>query len=260
MRRKDGWGQVDIDRYARILRAEGTLLADAIGEDLTLPVPSCPGWTIADVLRHLGLSVLWLSQLFDEKSLEPPVPLDPDIAPLDGELVFWLGAGISELLHSMGGIDASDAAWASVGGQGAGFWARRVAMDLTIHRWDVQSVLGSPLPVHTVVAVDGIEEYFTTLIPTLGPIVRTDPQGGKALFHATDLHERLLPCWFVCLENGVFSVKRVGSGPSAPAADVLLSGKASDILLLLWGRLGTQNLEIQGDAGLVRKWQRKARF
>ena len=35
-------------------RREGDLILDSSGEDLELPVPSCPDWNVADLVGHLG--------------------------------------------------------------------------------------------------------------------------------------------------------------------------------------------------------------
>ncbi len=43
------------DRYCSEIVAQTDLLRSCIeGTDLTVPVPSCPGWNVGQLLRHLG--------------------------------------------------------------------------------------------------------------------------------------------------------------------------------------------------------------
>jgi mycothiol maleylpyruvate isomerase-like protein len=43
------------DRYCGEIAAQTGLLTSTIaGADLTVPVPSCPGWNAGQLLRHLG--------------------------------------------------------------------------------------------------------------------------------------------------------------------------------------------------------------
>ncbi|MGH4014867.1 MAG: maleylpyruvate isomerase N-terminal domain-containing protein [Pseudonocardiaceae bacterium] len=43
------------DRFCSEIVAQTDLLRSCIeGADLTVPVPSCPGWNVGQLLRHLG--------------------------------------------------------------------------------------------------------------------------------------------------------------------------------------------------------------
>jgi hypothetical protein len=48
---------------AVITESADALLADAAEADLTDPVPTCPGWTVADLLRHHGGVCRWATAI-----------------------------------------------------------------------------------------------------------------------------------------------------------------------------------------------------
>ena len=41
-----------------------------------------------------------------------------------------------------------------------GFWSRRMAHEVAVHRWDAQGAAGDPSPIERELAVDGIQEVF----------------------------------------------------------------------------------------------------
>lgn len=43
---------MDYVRFQHLFQAEGLRLGQAAVTDMDAPVPSCPGWTVADVVRH----------------------------------------------------------------------------------------------------------------------------------------------------------------------------------------------------------------
>ncbi len=48
------------DRRVELISADSNALADAAARDLTAPIPSCPGWVMADLVRHvLGVHESW---------------------------------------------------------------------------------------------------------------------------------------------------------------------------------------------------------
>ena len=70
-----------------------------------------------------------------------------------------------------------------VGPDRAGFWARRQAQELAIHRWDAQTAAGEPRPIDRALAVDGIQEVFDILPerPGVAPIRRRGRDDPPAL-------------------------------------------------------------------------------
>ena len=114
--------------------AERILLSDQ--------VPTCPLWTVRDLLAHLGGAHRWATDIVsrrlrqdsteqEQAALMAP-PADPD------ELLPWFRAGAEKLIATLS--EAPEDLQAFVFLKGAPparqFWARRQAHETTIHRVD----------------------------------------------------------------------------------------------------------------------------
>ena len=131
-----------------------------------------------------------------------------------------------------------------------GFWSRRVAHETAVHRWDAQAAAGAPEPVDVRLAVDGIQEMFDLLTARPGH-ERVRGDGETIHLHCTDTDGE----WLVRLTpQGVAVTREHAKG------DVAARGTASDLLLLLWGRVPPDRVEVFGDASLLARWQELARF
>ena len=108
-----------------------------------------------------------------------------------------------------------------------------------MHRWDAESVAGSPGPIASDLATDGIEEFF--LLATGG-----DPTEGRerVRLRATDVGL----AWVADIVDG----RQVLSGSVGDeAAEAELVGSASDLLLVLWRRKRPAEVDIYGDPNSV---------
>ena len=59
------------DRYhAEITASTGTLAALASQDDLARPVPTCPGWTLRQLITHVGRAQRWAAEIARTRSAE----------------------------------------------------------------------------------------------------------------------------------------------------------------------------------------------
>jgi hypothetical protein len=73
---------MEIDQHIAALESDGCLLADAAGcAGLAAPVPSCPGWRVADLLRHIRYIHQWAAAHVCE------TPTQVIAGPLEAELL-----------------------------------------------------------------------------------------------------------------------------------------------------------------------------
>src|SRR3954471_5897824 len=84
------------DRYLDALADQSALLAEALaGADLTLPVPTCPDWTLRELAEHVGRAHRWAAGIISRRLTTTPVfdtsSLTAPAAP--AELVTWLRGG-----------------------------------------------------------------------------------------------------------------------------------------------------------------------
>jgi uncharacterized protein (TIGR03083 family) len=63
---------LDFDRYCSEIVAQTKLLTAAIdGDDMTVEVPSCPGWNVGQLVRHLGGAQRWAADMVRTAAAEP---------------------------------------------------------------------------------------------------------------------------------------------------------------------------------------------
>ena len=238
------------DFWLAALRADSPVLQEALaqaGPDAA--VPSCPGWTCADLVEHLT-GVLHRVRAHaprgvtsrPEQDPEPPRPEWP--AALDG-----LHRELTGTIETLEALDADLPAWNfAPQAKKAGFWHRRMAHEISVHRWDAEAAAGRPTPVEAKLAADGISEVLDTWLPAGRRQGPTDLHGVVHLV-ATDVgHE-----WFVRLRGmGVALLDTATIFDSDDHhARAQATGTASDLLLMLWGRQRPDRLVTTGDPRLV---------
>ena len=198
--------------------------------DLTAPVASCPGWTVYDLVTHLGAVHRWAAAATRTAS-HGPVPADPpEPQGLDGKaLARWYAAGADQLLEALSG-DPDRSCWTLAEPRTVAFWRRRQLHETVLHRWDLEIALGRPSRVDAEVALDGIDEVLTVMLPRQVRLRR--------------LEESLL--WVRLRVDGHDRALALSAGRS-PRPVATVAADAVTILLLLWGRLGLDSVSVDGD-------------
>ncbi|MDP9241831.1 MAG: maleylpyruvate isomerase family mycothiol-dependent enzyme, partial [Actinomycetota bacterium] len=131
--------------YVEHVRQDGQRLAAAAGGNLSLEVPSCPGWSVRDLVSHTA-------RVYEHKIACTALGREPDPWPpkwpADRDPVEWLGDAHGRLLEMFaanGPTTPSFTWWPP--DQTVGFWARRMAQETAVHRIDAELAIGSPTPV-----------------------------------------------------------------------------------------------------------------
>ena len=134
---------------------------------LSAPVPTCPGWTVRDLVAHQGMVHRWAAALLRGES-----EVDPDVFEGEGRTVAdpleWLRDGAIEVAETVMTAPADTRALVFLDDAPAprAFWARRQCHETTVHAVDaLAAALGRhPEPeetaIDTEVAVDGIDELL----------------------------------------------------------------------------------------------------
>lgn len=235
-----GQSMIDQGRLLDVLGIEVAAVAEETHDiDPAAPVPTCPGWTVGELLRHLGsvyrAALAWL--------VGGSRPREWQRAPGPAESVHDYLRGGYEALHDELARHAPD--------EGAptwwpadttyGFWRRRMAHETTIHRVDIQTAAGvDPSEVAEDVAVDGIDEvltlWFGQRLATIGLTGTRD-------------------CSVAVCSGGHSWLARAGpketvgwrcGDAEADRADVTVRGEPMQTYLWLWGRAAPGTVTVEG--------------
>jgi uncharacterized protein (TIGR03083 family) len=180
------------------------------------------------------------------RSREPLSPREVDLAIPDDAagLPDWLEASAAGLVETLAAADPDDACWTWTDDRHVRFWARRMACETAVHRWDGGSVQGDPEPFDGALAVEGIDEQLANL-PFFAPDAVAG--AGETLhLHCTD-------------RDGEWLLRRGADGLEVrrehAKGDVALRGPASALYLVLLGRAGTETVDVFGEPGALDPWQ-----
>ena len=243
--------------------ARTALLRDEIqGADLAVPVPSCPGWTINQLVRHLGGGHAWAEEIVRTRATLPPSDSHfRELSRYAGEdpavLGDWLIEGAERLADTLRAAGPDAPLWTPVAGGNAAFYARRFAHETLIHGADATLALGRPVVVDGSVAGDAVEEWLE--LGSLPEMLDFHPRQRELLgpgrtirLHATDVPAD----WLVDLTGGGGIAWR----RSAEAAAVTVSAPLTDLLLILYRRRPVRADGVEGEAGLLDFWLDRVAF
>jgi uncharacterized protein (TIGR03083 family) len=239
-----------LDQLAR----NSARLADAAGAAGTdADVPSCPGWTVKELLDHCVTGDAWARTIVEQGkagSTERVLPADADPSLRGDVLVQAFRDGARELLTTLSSAAPDTPVWTfSSTNRTASFWQRRRSHETSIHRYDAEVAAGTPTPLDATLAADGIDEFLTVFLPRLVDNF-SDVGDATVHVHCTDVEGE----WLVARRNGEVTVTAEHA-----KGDVAARGTASDLLLFLWGRIPADSLEVFGDADLLARFRQAIR-
>jgi uncharacterized protein (TIGR03083 family) len=227
--------------------------ADAIrGVDPTTAVPTCPGWDVGKLTRHVGTVQRWAGEMVRTRATErlDTRRLDLGLPPDASGYPEWIVAGGRSLVDALSAAGADDPMWAWGVDQHVRFWSRRMVHETIVHTADAQLAQGAAPAIDAAVAVDGVDELLDNL-PTatyFAPRVAELRGDGESIhFHCTDTDGE----WMIELRPDGFGWEHAhGKGTAAVRAT------AADLLLLLYGRLALRDgrFTVFGDTALVERW------
>jgi uncharacterized protein (TIGR03083 family) len=230
--------------------ADGRDLLAAAEADWSRPIPHCPDWDAAELVGHMGGILAWMAQIVITG--ERVSRRDRETAPADrGELADWYAAHLDRTLHILTTTDQESPTWtfSSRGDHRVGWWRRRLAVELAIHRWDAQHAAaldGGPQPLDSNIASAGIEEFLTEFLPGLLAGYGAEGLSGTLHLHATDGPSE----WWIDLDTRADAV----AVPGHAKADTAIRGTRSDLLLWITNRDPSDPLEVVGRPEISTCW------
>lgn len=240
---------METSRFSACLADDYARLREVAVPNLTKPVPSCPEWTVADLVWHVAEVYLHKSACIRLNAAPQPWP---PAGLADREPVALLEHAWETLGEDFATRAPDDAAftWYEPD-QTVGFWIRRMAQETVIHRVDAELAAGAPIaPIPDDLAEDGIDEllrcfveygsrhwpgaFAETLSTARGRVVQIASTGRA---------------WSVRVGRDEVEVHEPADG--GPAPDAVIRGRPHDLLLRLWHRTGDDTVEVSGDPAVL---------
>jgi uncharacterized protein (TIGR03083 family) len=225
--------------YLAHLRADSERFAEVMaGCNPDAPVPTCEGWTAADLVWHLGeVQHSWGTIVHDrltawEQYTEPERPGSYD------ELLDFFRSSSALLVDSLDTTDDDVHVWTWYEPlQMVGFVRRRQAHEAVIHRLDAEVTASTVTDIDAGLATDGVLEAIEWMFGDSPAWATTQQDGPVGRITATDTGAS----WLV--QIGHWS----GVGPKSGNAYV-------DELVLYKLDIGTPSFEVRGAARDLDAW------
>jgi uncharacterized protein (TIGR03083 family) len=240
------------DFWISALRADGPAFRTAVAAaPLDAPTPTCPDWTVQDLVHHLGKVYEWVRGHAGRGVTNRPEPGRPRSAglPAGPAALEWWDGEFARLMEFLDGLDPELAAWNwAPQAKRAGFWHRRMAHETAVHRWDAQMAGGLAEPVEAKLAADGVSEVLDSWLPG-GRRRGAADRVGVVQLTAVDAGQE----WSLRLRGAGVALldTRTLLDDDSRGVRVVAAGTASDLLLSLWGRVPFDVLHVSGDASLL---------
>jgi uncharacterized protein (TIGR03083 family) len=240
---------MDVAAHIDELAVQGKALAEAAaaaGPDA--PVPTCPGWTVADLLAHTGGVHRWAASFVRaDPDADPGAALDEP----EGEPVGWYLEQHAALVDALRAAPPDLQTWTFLAAPSPlAFWARRQAHETAVHRADAAAAAGPQVPGYPVgFAVDGIDELLFGFFGFRARKRRLRSDAELTLLVAPDDTDDR---WLVTI-----GAEGAGTERAAGPAGCTLRGPVERLYLYLWNRV--PDVAIEGDPAVVALWREQAR-
>jgi uncharacterized protein (TIGR03083 family) len=225
-------------RFLECLAADYGRIRTVVPSNLDRLVPSCPEWTVGDLVQHVGTVYLHKVATMRDGAAPsdwPPAGLN------DEEPVALLDRAYAELIGEFNrrGPGEFSATWYEPD-QSVGFWIRRMAQETVIHRIDAELGAGVPVaPVPDDLAIDGIDELLKVFVAydakkcpdDYAEVLADSPARSYTI--STDGVE-----WLVGTSPATFTVGG-GPGMTVPnftSTDTTITGSPTALLRWAWNR------------------------
>jgi uncharacterized protein (TIGR03083 family) len=244
--------QLSLDDHLSGLTSSGAALHDsAAAAGLTAKVPTCPAWTVTDLVVHQGMVHRWAAA-----NLRGEADLDTSATQAQGraapDVLAWYSDGLAALIETVRSApeDARAPVFLRDAPPPRRFWARRQCHETVIHGVDALSAsLGrwptaAEVDVDPLLAADGIDELLT------GFITR-----GKGKLHAAKPYT----IGVRAADTGHAWAVRISDGPIVTTVgetaqpEVMFAGTAAQLYLSLWNR--ADEITMDGPTDMLDQWR-----
>ncbi len=243
---------LDPATYLEILSERADALLGVATGAMGVTVPTCPGWTLADLVVHMGLAWGWAADTVATKARADGGEAPRDRS--DQALRSWAKREAARLVDTLRAADPDETCWTFGPPRSVRFWFRRQALETVLHAWDAQRAVGTAVPIAPRVGVDGIDEHLNVVVPRLLRLRPNAWSGETVHLHCTDADGE----WLLRLGPGGEAV----TARSHAKADVALRGGAEALWLWCANRATVEELGLErfGDGDITNRWRTEMAF
>lgn len=238
---------VESQHYLDAFLADSEQIASQAVGHLDDEISFLEGWDIRQLVAHLGAVYAYATANIVGPSTELQSP-GPEAKAPDGEAIHtWFLERRDVLSGELSSMDVTAPSATHAGTHPAGWWQRRMAHETAVHRWDTDAGIegvASATPVASDLATDGIDEFIEVTL--------RDKPGRMCPKESLHLHRSDGDGEWMLVGNdsgGVIATHEHGKG------DAAVRGPASPLLLWIWGRPVSDQVEIFGDESVAEAWR-----
>lgn len=252
----------ELPGYVDLLLQEGDRFASRAADGpLDVDVAACPGWTVRELVEHVGMVHLWAAAniAFPSPSwisvdrLADLEPYWPDLAaetPDDAELLTWYRSSLTHLVDVIGAQPLHHECLTFLPASSPlVMWARRQAAEVAVHRYDIDAARGIASTYAPAFGLDMLDELLVGFAPMMRTQHVSDARSMSVM--ADDVEVAFTVT--ICTDG-------IRAEPSENGrADLRLSGTAGDLNLLLWNRPAGPTVRVEGDTAVLDLWAETCR-
>lgn len=226
-------------------------------------VPTAPGWTITDLVAHVGQTQHWVAETIERRITDPTqLPTVMAVLPTDpGGWQAWLSESARRVASACSDVALNAPVFNAAGDERSGtrFWMSSVLTEAVVHGFDAANAAARPADIDADIAAAVISNHLAMLTSPTWEMQRAESAhairgtGETLQWLATDVAD----------DAGAWFVERRSDGatwqPGTRRADVTVTGPARALLLTLTRRLpltdrGAGDISVDGNTDLVQHW------
>jgi uncharacterized protein (TIGR03083 family) len=211
-------------------------------------VPTYPAFTVETLAAHVGTGLRIFRTILTGGTYNEGERV---VAPPGAAVISWVEDGLEPLLlalketppdrpvrfpHEAGELPARVV---------AGF----LGVEVGIHRWDLESILGDHAPLPADLAIGAIDKVFDSFAPRLAG-KGVSPIGGTITFRSTDSDVG----WAAAVDDGRLITGRVDS--DVGRGDTTVRATVEDLALIIWKRWPPfrPGVEVSGSQDILKRF------
>lgn len=220
-----------MDHVKEIARSSARIAELLTAKNYEKNVPSCPEWTLLDLVTHIGGVQEFWSHCIRQGNADAPWQGAESKPDSHKDAAEWLRGQTQLLVDAINDTAGTSPCWT--------WWkeprivsavARHQVQEAEVHRWDAELAVANPSPIPFEIAIDGIPEFLHV--------------------HRFAIQKLELPHLHLIAsdEGGEWHIHQTAS------ETMRITGSASDLLLFLNGRHPIEQMEVVGNSDSLRSF------